>query len=304
MSENAFRLEDHGEDLCALARAGSLDPLGGRGALLQRLSHVLARKTKRNPLLLGEPGVGKSALVEGLAQRIVAGEVPAHLAGRRIFSLSLGSLLGGTSYRGDFEKRLELMIRELLDPSARWLLFIDELHLLLKAGRGEGGLDAANMLKPLLARGGIACIGASTPCEWRSVLRQDPALGRRFVCIEVPEPSPEEALEMLRRLRPRLEAHHGLKIDETVLPLLIAEPRRKGSHLPDCAIDRLDESCAKKRLTLFAREDEPRRKVLLEELGRARRCFDLAACLRLRRELGSVPETSPGLLLPEDLNGA
>lgn len=284
-----FVLEQFGIDLTARAAAGRLDPVFGREREIGRVLRVLARKTKNNPVLLGEPGVGKTAVVEGLAQRIVDGAVPPALAGFTVFSLNLGSLLAGTGYRGDFEERLELLVRELRRPGARRLLFIDELHLLCRAGRSEGGLDAGNLLKPLLARGELPCIGASTPAEWNLLVGEDPALERRFQPVVIPEPTGTEALAILGALRARFEAHHNVTIADEALEAAIVRsgevsPDRR---LPDRAIDLLDEACAMTRLAVCEAE-APEWQPTKAELDRATERFDLEAVARLRRRLESL----------------
>lgn len=278
MKKEPFRLEDFGVDLCSLARSGRLDPLIGRETVLRRMERVLARKTKRNPLLLGAPGVGKSAIVEGLAQKIVSGAVPQRLRGLGIFSLQIGALVAGTAFRGDFEKRLRLLLEELCREDVGRILFIDEIHLLDRAGKSEGGLDAANLLKPLLARGTLACIGATTEAEWREMLEREPALGRRFMPIAVPEASRSETLAILRGLRPKLEKHHGLLIEDDALACVLETVEDRPGRLPDKAIDLLDEACAalsQNAVTSSSSEAS-------EALARARLRFDLEDYARLR----------------------
>ena len=193
-----FQLDDFGVDLTMQARTGRLDPVVGRQNEIERMVMILGRKGKNNPVLLGEPGVGKTAVVEGLAQWMVAGRVPNHLRSKTIYGLNLGQLLAGTSFRGDFEQRLQDLVKELRRAGANRLLFIDEIHLLGRAGRSEGGLDAANLLKPLLARGELPCIGASTAAEWANMVAADPALERRFQPVEVCEPTAPETTEILK----------------------------------------------------------------------------------------------------------
>lgn len=246
----SFDLGEYGVDLTREARAGRLDPVSGRDAEIERVVRILSRKTKNNPLLLGEPGVGKTAVVEGLALRMVEGRVPPNLAGRRLFSLNLGSLLAGTGYRGDFEERLRQLIAQLKKPGAARLLFVDEIHLLGRAGKSEGGLDAANLLKPLLARGELPCIGASTPPEWHDLVATDPALERRFQPVHVREPDDETALIMLRGVKTRYEMHHRVEITDDALAAAIQASARIAPErrLPDRAVDLLDEACAMLRL--------------------------------------------------------
>jgi len=278
-----FRLQEFGVDLTAEARAGRLDPVAGRDREINRAVRILARKTKNNPLLLGPPGVGKTAIVEGLALKMIAGEVPAELAGRSLYSLNLGSLLAGTGYRGDFEQRLRDLIAELRRPGSARVLFIDEIHLLGRAGKSEGGLDAGNLLKPLLARGELPCIGASTPVEWSSLVATDTALERRFQSIEVAEPDAAGALVMLRGLRQRFEHHHRVEILDEALSTAIEHSAlvAPGRYLPDRAIDLLDEACAMQRLAPEAGASGD----ILEaegQLARAVAKFDLTTVARLR----------------------
>ena len=278
-----FRLEDFGVDLTAAARAGRLDPMAGRDAEVARMVRVLARKTKNNPLLLGEPGVGKTAIVEGLALRIAENHVPQDLADRSLFSLNLGSLLAGTGYRGDFEERLRELVAQLRKPGARRILFIDEIHLLGRAGKSEGGLDAGNLLKPLLARGELPCIGASTPSEWGELVARDPALERRFQPIEVNEPSAAQALDMLRGLRAHFERHHSVEISDDALEAAIARSAAAmpGRRLPDRAVDLLDEACAMLRLSQGL-PAAPEFAGAHAKLAAAERAFDLHAVARIK----------------------
>ncbi len=285
-------LSDYGIDLTARARAGRLDPVFGREREIARVVRVLARKTKNNPVLIGEPGVGKTAIVEALAHRIVEGRVPADLADVTLFSLNLGSLLAGTSYRGDFEERLQALVAELRRPGLRRLLFVDELHLLGKAGRSDGGLDAGNLLKPLLARGELPCIGASTPAEWRGMVERDPALERRFQPVEVGEPTVTETLAMLRGLRDRYERHHGVEITDDALQAAIERsiatmPNRR---LPDKAVDLLDEACALLRLGNEERAT-PDWLAAQGALAAAQDRFDLDAVARIKYQV--IPSLRP-----------
>jgi ATP-dependent Clp protease ATP-binding subunit ClpA len=280
----SFQLSQFGADLTAEARAGRLDPVAGRDAEIARLIRVLARKTKNNPILLGPPGVGKTAIVEGLAARMIAGTVPADLARRSLFSLNLGSLLAGTGYRGDFEQRLRDLVETLRRPGSNRLLFVDEIHLLGRAGKSEGGLDAANLLKPLLARGELPCIGASTAEEWGEMVSRDPALERRFQPIEIAEPSPELALEMLRGLRPRFERHHHVEISDEALTAAIERSAviAPGRKLPDRAVDLLDEACAMLRLSEPAAHASPELHAAEAQLASASARFDLATVAHIR----------------------
>lgn len=279
----AFRLEEFGTDLTAAALAGKLDPVAGREAEIDRVIRILARKTKNNPLLLGDPGVGKTAIVEGLAVRMASGAVPPDLARRTLFSLHLGNLLAGTSYRGDFEGRLRELVATLRRPGALRILFVDEIHLLGRAGKSEGGLDAANLLKPLLARGELPCIGASTPEEWGSLVAADPAMERRFQPLLVAEPTPEQAILMLRAVRTHFERHHQVEImdDALVAAIQISAVTMPERRLPDRAIDVLDEACAMLRLAQNAAMS-PEVLAATAQLESAERVFDLNAVARLR----------------------
>ncbi|PTX98487.1 AAA family ATPase [Opitutus sp. ER46] len=287
-----FRLHDFAIDLTARARAGLLDPVLGRDREIERLLRILARKTKNNPVLLGEPGVGKTAIVEGLAQRIVSVAPPSHLAEVTVYALNLGSVLAGTSYRGDFEQRLQQLIAELRRPGSRRLLFVDELHLLGRAGRSEGGLDAGNLLKPLLARGELPCIGASTPDEWQQLVALDPALERRFQPVTVAEASPAQTLQILRGLRARYEGHHGVEITEDALHAAIdhAVARDRTRRLPDKAIDLLDEACAMVRLARGL-DATPEWTLAERALSAAAEAFDLSAYAHLRSRV--IPALRP-----------
>jgi ATP-dependent Clp protease ATP-binding subunit ClpB len=239
-------LEKYGRDLVADARSGRLDPVIGRDEEIRRVIQILSRKTKNNPVLIGDPGVGKTAIVEGLAQRIVRGDVPEGLRDRTIFALDMGSLLAGAKYRGEFEERLQAVLGEIRAAEGRILLFIDELHTVVGAGAAEGAVDAGNMLKPMLARGELHCIGATTLAEYRKHIEKDAAFERRFQPIVVEEPSLEDAISILRGLRERFEVHHGVKIQDAALVAAATLSHRYISDrfLPDKAIDLVDEACA------------------------------------------------------------
>lgn len=238
-----------GRDLTELARAGKLDPVVGREREMDELLLVLCRRTKNNPLLLGEPGVGKTALAEGLAQLLATNDVPQLLRGRRLFELQLGPLLAGTQFRGDLEKRLQDFIRRA--QAERTIVFIDEIHLLVVAGRGSG-MDAGNLLKPILARGEVPCIGATTPAEASEMFRVDPAMERRFQAVSLAEPRPETVRAILRALRPRLETHHGVAIAddaiEAAVEYSLSDSRARKN--PDRALDILEDTCAAEQLRL------------------------------------------------------
>jgi len=246
MSAREPRAEPWSRDLCAEYLAGKLDPCVAREGLLLRMLRVLSRRTKRNLVLVGKPGVGKTALAEGLAALLVSGRVPPSLAGRGMVSLDLGAMLSGTSFRGDFEGRVAGLVRKLRASARGPVLFVDEIHLILRAGRSEGGLDAGNLLKPVLARGDIVCLGASTAEEWSACAASDPALARRFSVLEVNEPDRAQSLRILQALRPGLEAHHRLAISDEALGAALDMPPSVAcpTGLPDRAIDRLDEACA------------------------------------------------------------
>ena len=239
-------LEKYGRDLVVEARAGRLDPVIGRDGEIRRVIQILSRKTKNNPVLVGDPGVGKTAIVEGLAQRIVRGDVPEGLRDRTIFSLDMGSLVAGAKYRGEFEERLKAVLQEIRAAAGRIVLFIDELHTVVGAGAAEGAMDAGNMLKPMLARGELHCIGATTLAEYRKHIEKDAALERRFQPVTVEEPSVEDTISILRGLRERLEVHHGVRIQDAALVAAATLSHRYISDrfLPDKAIDLVDEACA------------------------------------------------------------
>jgi ATP-dependent Clp protease ATP-binding subunit ClpB len=239
-------LEKYGRNLVKDARSGKLDPVTGRDEEIRRVIRVLSRKTKNNPVLIGEPGVGKTAIAEGLAQRIVKGDVPEGLKGKSIFALDMGSLVAGAKYRGEFEERLKAVLQEIKRSNGAILLFIDELHTIVGAGKAEGSIDAGNMLKPMLARGELHCIGATTLDEYRKHIEKDAALERRFQPVQVPPPSVEDTISILRGLRERFEVHHGVRIQDNALVAGAALSNRYISDrfLPDKAIDLVDEACA------------------------------------------------------------
>jgi ATP-dependent Clp protease ATP-binding subunit ClpB len=245
-------LEKFGRDLTELAESGKLDPVVGRDEEIRRVIQVLSRRTKNNPVLIGDPGVGKTAIVEGLAQRIVAGDVPEGLKGRRVWALDIGSLLAGSKYRGEFEERLKAVLENIKEAEGQIVLFIDELHTIVGAGAAEGAVDAANMLKPMLARGELRCIGATTLDEYRKHIEKDAALERRFQPVFVGEPSVADTIAILRGLKERYEAHHGVRIRDAALvaAAVLSDRYISDRQLPDKAIDLVDESASRLRMEI------------------------------------------------------
>mmetsp|Transcript_14655 Transcript_14655/g.57512 ORF Transcript_14655/g.57512 Transcript_14655/m.57512 type:complete len:880 (+) Transcript_14655:40-2679(+) len=251
--QNFDSLSKYGRDICKDAEAGKLDPVIGRDEEIRRVIRVLSRRTKNNPVLIGEPGVGKTAIVEGLALRIVSGDVPNTLKGRRVWSMDMGSLIAGAKYQGEFEERLNAVLKEVKDANGQVIMFIDEMHLVLGAGAsGKGAMDAANLLKPMLARGELRCIGATTLKEYREHVEKDPAFERRFQQVYVGEPSVLDTVSILRGLKPRYEAHHGVRITDAaiVAAAKLSDRYITSRFLPDKAIDLIDEGCANTRVQL------------------------------------------------------
>ncbi|HDP24871.1 MAG TPA: ATP-dependent chaperone ClpB [Deltaproteobacteria bacterium] len=304
--ETAYEaLEKYGIDLVAQAHLGKLDPVIGRDAEIRRVVRILSRKTKNNPVLIGEPGVGKTAIVEGLAQRIVRGDVPEGLKDKTIFALDMGSLVAGAKFRGEFEERLKAVLSEIKASEGRILLFIDELHNIVGAGRAEGSMDAGNMLKPMLARGELHCIGATTLDEYRKYIEKDKALERRFQPVTIDPPTVEDTVSILRGLKERFEVHHGVKIQDNALvgAAVLSNRYITDRFLPDKAIDLVDEACAMIRTeidSLPAELDEVTRKVMQLEIEEAalKKEKDKVSKSRLdelRRELTGLKEQADAM---------
>jgi ATP-dependent Clp protease ATP-binding subunit ClpB len=295
-------LERYGRDLTELARQGKLDPVIGRDDEIRRVIQVLSRRTKNNPVLIGEPGVGKTAIVEGLAQRIVAGDVPDGLKGKRVVALDIGAMVAGSKYRGEFEERFKAVLREIAESEGEIVTFIDELHTIVGAGAAEGAVDAGNMLKPMLARGELRAIGATTLDEYRKHIEKDPALERRFQPVFVSEPSVEDTIAILRGLKERYEVHHGVRIQDSALVAAATLSHRyvSGRFLPDKAIDLIDEAASRLRIEIDSMPieiDEVERRMKQLEIERAalKKESDAASRERLEkleRELADLHERS------------
>jgi len=298
-------LKRYGRDLTDLARKGKLDPVIGRDDEIRRIIQVLSRRTKNNPVLIGEPGVGKTAIVEGLAQRIVNGDIPEGLKNRSVVALDMGALVAGTKYRGEFEDRLKAVLKEIQEKSGEIILLIDELHTVVGAGAAEGAIDASNMLKPALARGELRCVGATTLNEYRKYIEKDAALERRFQPILVSEPSVEDTISILRGLKERYEVHHGVKIQDSanVAAVTLSNRYIADRFLPDKAIDLIDEAASKLRIeidSLPTEIDEVERKIVQLEIEREalKREKDSASRERLEKlknELAELKEESSAM---------
>ena len=298
-------LEKYGRDLTAAARDGKLDPVIGRDEEIRRTIQILSRRTKNNPVLIGEPGVGKTAIVEGLAQRIVNGDVPSALQNRQLISLDMGALIAGAKYRGEFEERLKAVLKEVTSSDGQIVLFIDEIHTVVGAGAAGGSMDASNLLKPMLARGELRCIGATTLDEHRQHIEKDPALERRFQQVFVDQPTVEDTISILRGLKERYEVHHGVRIADSALVAAAVLSSRyiADRFLPDKAIDLMDESAARLKMVITSKPeeiDEIDRKILQLEmeklsLGRESDAASKERLERIERELAELGEQQSGL---------
>ncbi|MDB6029614.1 MAG: ClpB protein [Verrucomicrobiales bacterium] len=304
--EDKFQaLDKYGRDLTALARAGKIDPVIGRDDEIRRVMQVLTRRTKNNPVLIGEPGVGKTAIVEGLARRIISGDIPETLKNKRVVAMDLGAMIAGAKYRGEFEDRLKAFLKEIISSEGRIILFIDELHTIIGAGAAEGAADAANLLKPPLARGELHCIGATTLDEYRKHVEKDPALERRFQPVVVAEPSVEATIAMLRGLKERYEVHHGVRIQDSALVAAATLSHRyiTDRFLPDKAIDLVDEAGSRLRMELDSMPieiDQMERQIMQLEIEQTalRKEKDPASRERLKKlekELADLKEKSSRL---------
>ncbi|WP_293331063.1 ATP-dependent chaperone ClpB [Microcoleus sp. CAWBG58] len=298
-------LEKYGRDLTEAARQGKLDPVIGRDDEIRRTIQILSRRTKNNPVLIGEPGVGKTAIAEGLAQRIITGDVPQSLKDRQLISLDMGALIAGAKFRGEFEERLKAVLKEVMDSNGKVILFIDEIHTVVGAGASQGSMDAGNLLKPMLARGELRCIGATTLDEYRKYLEKDAALERRFQQVYVDQPTVEDTISILRGLKERYEVHHGVKISDSALVAAATLSTRYISDrfLPDKAIDLVDEAAAKLKMEITSKPeelDEIDRKILQLEMERLSlqkesNAASIERLERLEKDLANLKEQQSGL---------
>src|SRR5450432_2113618 len=298
-------LEKYGRDLTALARQGKIDPVIGRDEEIRRVMQVLTRRTKNNPVLIGEPGVGKTAIAEGLARRIVSGDIPESLKDKRLVAMDLSAMIAGAKYRGEFEDRLKAFLKEISSSEGKIILFIDELHTLVGAGAAEGATDAANIMKPQLARGELRCVGATTLDEYRKYIEKDPALERRFQPVQVNEPTVEATIAILRGLKERYEVHHGVRIQDAALVAAATLSHRyiTDRFLPDKAIDLVDEAASRLRMELDSMPvevDKLERQIMQLEIEQTalKKEKDEASRQRLKnleRELANLREQSSKL---------
>ncbi|MEG4571342.1 ATP-dependent chaperone ClpB [Microcoleus sp. N3A4] len=298
-------LEKYGRDLTEAARQGKLDPVIGRDDEIRRTIQILSRRTKNNPVLIGEPGVGKTAIAEGLAQRIITGDVPQSLKDRQLISLDMGALIAGAKFRGEFEERLKAVLKEVMDSNGKVILFIDEIHTVVGAGATQGSMDAGNLLKPMLARGELRCIGATTLDEYRKYLEKDAALERRFQQVYVDQPTVEDTISILRGLKERYEVHHGVKISDSALVAAATLSTRYISDrfLPDKAIDLVDEAAAKLKMEITSKPeelDEIDRRILQLEMERLSlqkesNTASIERLERLEKDLANLKEQQSGL---------
>ena len=299
-------LEKYGQDLTAKAREGKIDPVIGRDEEIRRILQVLSRRTKNNPVLIGEPGVGKTAIVEGLARRIVSGDVPDSMKGKRLISVDLGAMIAGAKYRGEFEDRLKAFLKEVTDSDGEIILFIDEIHTIVGAGASEGAVDASSLLKPQLARGELRTIGATTLDEYRKYIEKDAALERRFQPVRVGEPSVEDTIAILRGLKERYEVHHGVRIQDgaIVAAATLSDRYISDRFLPDKAVDLIDESAARMKIELDSMPteiDQLERHIMQLELERQalEKESDEASKKRLKsvqQEMANLKEESTALM--------